>query len=86
MKSDTPIVLAAAKYTTRDCAVADYHAMKDAHRGGEFDHTAISVLTKDENGDLQVERHDTTAKHLAWVWKLPARRRAAGRGGCRRRK
>jgi hypothetical protein len=25
------------------------------------------VLTKDESGKLQVERHDTTAKHLAWV-------------------
>ena len=25
------------------------------------------MLTKDESGKLQVERHDTTAKHLAWV-------------------
>ena len=34
---------------------------------GEFDHTAVAVLTKDEDGDLQVERHDTTAKHMAWL-------------------
>ena len=33
----------------------------------EFDHTAVAVLTKDASGKLQVERHDTTAKHLAWV-------------------
>ena len=39
----------------------------DAHQGGEFDHTAVAVLTKDDSGKLQVERHDTTAKHLAWV-------------------
>ncbi len=39
----------------------------DAHHGGEFDHTAVAVLTKDDSGKLQVERHDTTAKHLAWV-------------------
>jgi hypothetical protein len=26
---------------------------------------ALAVLTKDENGQLQVERHDTTTKHLA---------------------
>ena len=39
----------------------------DAHKGGEFDHTAVAVLTKDDSGKLQVERHDTTAKHLAWV-------------------
>ena len=34
---------------------------------GEFDHTAVAVLTKDANGKLQMERHDSTAKHLAWA-------------------
>jgi uncharacterized membrane protein len=28
---------------------------------------ALAVLTKDENGQLQVERHDSTTKHLAWT-------------------
>ena len=27
---------------------------------------AVAVLTKDASGKLQVERHDSTAKHLAW--------------------
>jgi hypothetical protein len=67
MKADTPITLAAARYSTRDAAVAGFDMVRDAHRVGEFDHTAVAVLTKDESGKLQVERHDTTAKHLAWV-------------------
>ena len=37
-----------------------------AKRDGEFDHIAAAVLTKDASGGLQVERHDSTAKHLAW--------------------
>ena len=27
----------------------------------------LAVLTKDENGQLQVERHDSTTKHLGWT-------------------
>jgi uncharacterized membrane protein len=67
MKADTPIVLAAARYATREDAVADFKTVKDAKTLGEFDHTDVAVLTKDENGDLQVERHDSTAKHTAWL-------------------
>ncbi len=67
MKADTPITLAAARYGNRDAAVEGFHTVWDAHKGGEFDHTAVAVLTKDDAGKLQVERHDTTAKHLAWV-------------------
>ena len=67
MDADTPITLAAARYSTRDAAVEGFHFVWDAHKGGELDHTAVAVLTKDESGKLQVERHDTTAKHMAWV-------------------
>jgi uncharacterized membrane protein len=67
MKADTPITLAAARYSSRGAAVNGFDMVWDAHKGGEFDHTAVAVLTKDETGKLQVERHDTTAKHLAWV-------------------
>jgi uncharacterized membrane protein len=67
MNADTPITLAAARYSNRDAAVEGFKTVWDAHKGGEFDHTAVAVLTKDESGKLQVERHDTTAKHLAWV-------------------
>jgi Protein of unknown function (DUF1269) len=67
MNPDTPIVLAAARYGSRADATADFRVVKEAKSLGEFDHTAIAVLTKDQDGNLQVERHDTTAKHLAWV-------------------
>jgi len=67
MKADTPITLAAARYSSRDAAVADFDAVWEAHHEGEFDHTTVAVLTKDASGKLQVERHNTTAKHLAWA-------------------
>jgi uncharacterized membrane protein len=38
-----------------------------ARHQGEFDHMALAVITKDENGQLEVQRHDSTTKHLAWT-------------------
>jgi hypothetical protein len=66
MDGDTPITLAAAKYRDRDGAVQDFHNVWGARHEGELDHTAVAVLTKDSLGHLEVERHDSTAKHLAW--------------------
>ena len=66
MKADTPVTLAVATYATRQGAVDDYYAVMSAKTDGEFDHIAASVLTKDAYGQLEVERHDSTAKHLAW--------------------
>jgi uncharacterized membrane protein len=66
MKKDTPVVLAAATYANRYDAVNDFESVMSAKRDGEFDHIAAAVLTKDPSGGLQVERHDSTAKHLAW--------------------
>ena len=67
MDANTPIVVAAATYTDRELAVEDFKRVWDARKQGEFDHTAVAVLTKDANGKLQMERHDSTAKHLAWA-------------------
>ena len=66
MKSDTPVTLAAARYSSREGALTGFDLVLAAHQEGTLDHTAIAVLTKDADGKLQVERHDTTAKHLAW--------------------
>jgi hypothetical protein len=68
MDGNTPITLAAARYATREAAVADYNQLWDVARGNEdqFDHMAVAVLTKDDLGKLEVERHDSTAKHFAW--------------------
>jgi hypothetical protein len=67
MDPNTPIVLAAAKYKDRELALEDFDAVWSARKAGEFDHTAVAVLTKDGDGRLQMERHDSTSKHLAWA-------------------
>jgi hypothetical protein len=66
MDASTPITLAAASYGDRDGAVSDFHTVWGARHEGEFDHMAVAVLTKDAAGNVQVERHDSTTKHLAW--------------------
>jgi len=66
MDPETPITLAVAVYADREGAVEDYHAVRAAKTEGEYDHIALAVLTKRPDGSVQVERHDSTAKHLAW--------------------
>jgi uncharacterized membrane protein len=66
MDPNTPMVLAAASYPSRDDAVEAFKIVWGARHQGEFDHMDVAVLTKDADGDLQVERHDSTAKHFAW--------------------
>ena len=67
MDASTPITLAAAKYPDRALAVEDFDRVWSARGDGEFDHTAVAVVTKDANGKLQIDRHDSTTKHLAWT-------------------
>jgi uncharacterized membrane protein len=66
MESNTPLVLAGAKYATRQDAVDAYNVIWGARHQGALDHTDIAILTKDANGELQMERHDSAGKHLAW--------------------
>lgn len=58
--------VAVATYAARDRAVEDYEVIRGAKHQGELDHLAIAVIAKDEDGKLVVDRHDSTAKHLAW--------------------
>ncbi len=67
MDPNTPMTLAAAAYKTRPEAVEAFKTVWAARHQGQFDHMALAVLTKDEDGQLQVERHDSTAKHVAWT-------------------
>ena len=67
MDANTPIVLATATYPDRDLAVEDFKTVWSARADGEFDHTAVAVVTKDANGKLKIDRHDSTSKHLAWT-------------------
>jgi len=66
MDPNTPMVLAGASYASRDDAVQAFKIVWGARHQGEFDHMDVAVLAKDADGELQVERHDSTAKHFAW--------------------
>jgi uncharacterized membrane protein len=66
MDASTPLVLAVATYPSRDAAVEDFDTVWGSKHEGELDHIAVAVLTKDENGNLRVDRHDSSAKHLTW--------------------
>jgi len=66
MRADTPITVAVAVYADRAACLEDYHAVREAKTEGEFDHIAVAVVTKRPDESLEVERHDSTAKHLAW--------------------
>lgn len=64
--SDKPMIVALATYSSVDDAEADRHAVMQAHKEGDLGHVAAAVLHKDANDKLHMDRHDTTAKHLAW--------------------
>lgn len=64
--SDQPVVLAVATYPTKDAALQDFHAVRGVKHERELDHVAAAVLTKTADGKLEMDRHDSTAKHLAW--------------------
>jgi hypothetical protein len=66
MDVNAPIALIGASYGDRDSAVRDLTSVWAARHDGDFHHTAVAMLTKDCDGRLHVERHNSTAKHLEW--------------------
>jgi hypothetical protein len=38
----------------------------DIEHTAQLDHVALAVIEKDADGKLKTDRHDTSAKHLAW--------------------
>ena len=66
MRKDTPITLAVATYPNRAGAVTAFDEVMSQKSSGAFDHVAVAVITKAADGKVQIERHDSTAKHLAW--------------------
>lgn len=64
--AEKPSTIAVGTYADRDAAVADYEAIRHAKTDGRFDHLAVAVVTKGADGKLTVDRHDSSAKHLAW--------------------
>ena len=66
MDVNAPIALIGASYRDRDSAVRDLTSVWAARHDGDFHHTSVALLTKDGDGDLHVDRHNSTTKHLEW--------------------
>jgi uncharacterized membrane protein len=64
--SDKPITVAVATYLNEAAAEQDYDAVRGMKHEGQLDHLAIAMVVKDADGQLTIDRHDSTAKHLAW--------------------
>lgn len=64
--SDKPTTIAVATYANQANAELDYDMLRSVKSGGQLDHIAISMVTKGADGKLKIDRHDSTAKHLAW--------------------
>jgi hypothetical protein len=66
MNVNAPIGLLAAGYSSVDGAEQDFASVWTTRNDGGFHHTSVAVLTKDDEGNLQVERSNNTAKHIEW--------------------
>ena len=64
--SNKPSTVAVATYANENDCDTDYTAVRSIKSGGQLDHIAISKVHKDSDGKLKMDRHDSTAKHLAW--------------------
>lgn len=61
-----PTTVAVATYSDKASAEQDYNAIKGIKHEGELDHVAVTMVNKKSDGSLDLDRHDTTAKHMAW--------------------
>jgi hypothetical protein len=66
MRPNAPISLVIARYSTCERAVQDFTTVWRRRYDGDFHHTSVAVLARDSDGELRVERYNSTAKHLLW--------------------
>ena len=66
MDVKAPIALIGAGYRNRDRALDDLTSVWSRRNDGDFHHTSVAMLTGDSAGELHVDRHSSTAKHLEW--------------------
>jgi len=64
--TEKPMILFVGTYSNVTDALTDYDSVMATHREGELGHVAAAIVSRDAQGKLQIHRHDTTAKHLAW--------------------
>jgi len=65
MDPSPPMVIAGARSASRDDAVEAFEIVRGARRRGESGHMDVAMLAKNAAGELQAERHDSTARHFA---------------------
>jgi uncharacterized membrane protein len=70
MMADKPMVVVVATYPNLETAEDDFKEVMALHRHGDLGHIAAAIMTKDEDGKVQVSRHDTTSGTLAWTGAL----------------
>lgn len=64
--SDKPTTVAVATYANKASAEQDYEVVRGTKHAGQIDHLAVAFVERDADGKLKIDRHDSTAKHLAW--------------------
>lgn len=64
--ADKPMVMTVGTYSSLADAESDFYNVMALHKEGDLGHVAATILTKTPDGKLTMDRHDTTAKHLAW--------------------
>jgi uncharacterized membrane protein len=60
------LTVVGAAYDLRAEALGAFDVIWEAQKEGGFEHLAVAVLSKGANGRLELERHDSSAKHRAW--------------------
>lgn len=64
--SGKPTTVAVATYATKVAAEQDYDVLHGTKHAGQIDHLAIAFVERGEDGKLKIDRHNSTAKHMAW--------------------
>lgn len=64
--SDKPVTVVVATYSDKASAERDYDVVHGIKHEGQLDHLAIAVVEKGADGQLKIDRHNSSAKHAAW--------------------
>lgn len=64
--TNQPVVLAVAIYAARADADHDFDSAWLVGQEGRLDHVGAAVVEKGADGKLEIRRHNSTAKHLAY--------------------
>jgi uncharacterized membrane protein len=64
--SNKPVTVAVATYANKAAAEQDFDALHGVKGEGQLDHLAVAVVVKGADGQLEIDRHNSSAKHAAW--------------------